>query len=83
MFRSLKTDTDWYFEDAAVENAVQLIAYLMQQYNIDIEHAIRHADVTGKCCPQPFTFPFDEGGFKCHCLKNKISLYNKNKVAVI
>ena len=72
------TDTDWYFEDAAVEKAVQLIAYLMQQYNIDIEHVIRHADATGKCCPQPFTFPFDEGDRKWFDFKERTLYYTNN-----
>ena len=27
---------------------------LMKEYNIDIDHVIRHYDVTGKCCPNPY-----------------------------
>lgn len=77
------TDTDWYFEDTAVENAAKLVAYLMQQYNIDIDHVIRHADATGKCCPQPFSFPFDEGDFNWQEFKGVVSLYNKSKLSVI
>lgn len=47
------TDLDWYFEPAAVDNTAKLVAYLMQKYNIDINHVIRHGDATGKLCPRP------------------------------
>lgn len=50
------TDTDWYFTDAAVNNAIGLTRYLMDKYNIDIEHVIMHHQVTGKCCPYPWTY---------------------------
>jgi peptidoglycan hydrolase-like protein with peptidoglycan-binding domain len=26
----------------------------MKEYDIDIDHVIRHYDVTGKCCPNPY-----------------------------
>ena len=32
-------------------NAINLAASLMKKYNIDIDHVIRHFDVTGKDCP--------------------------------
>ena len=47
-------DGTWYFEPETVANAVQLIRALMAQYNIDIDHVVRHYDVTGKVCPEPF-----------------------------
>ena len=31
-----------------------LIRTLMAQYNIDIDRVVRHYDVTGKVCPEPF-----------------------------
>lgn len=46
-------DTDWYIPEATLDRASYLIAYLMKQYNIDIDHVIRHWDVTLKCCPRP------------------------------
>lgn len=49
------TDTDWYFTDAAVNNAVALTKYLMNKYNIDIDHVIMHHMVTGKLCPAMWT----------------------------
>ncbi len=44
----------WYFHDKTVENAVELTKYLMKIYDIDADHVIMHADVTGKYCPAPF-----------------------------
>lgn len=44
-------DNNWYFTDAAVNNAVALCKYLMAQYNIPADRVIRHYDVNGKICP--------------------------------
>lgn len=48
-------DTDWYFTDAAIDNTVQLVKYLMKKYNIPIERVIMHHHVTGKMCPAMWT----------------------------
>ena len=47
-------DTDWYFDEQTLENALWLIRRLMKQYNIPAENVIRHYDVSGKMCPRPF-----------------------------
>lgn len=56
--RSLATlnasDTDWYFEDATVDHAVELTRDLMKKYGVPVENVIRHYDTTGKCCPAPY-----------------------------
>ena len=44
----------WRFDPATVANAVQLIRTLMAKYGIDADHVVRHYDVTGKICPEPF-----------------------------
>lgn len=44
------TDTDWYFEEGAVENIAKTVAYLANKYNIKEDHIIRHGDATGKLC---------------------------------
>ena len=44
-------DANWYFTDAAVNNARELTKYLMSTYNIPASNVIRHWDVTGKACP--------------------------------
>lgn len=48
------TDTDWYFEDKTIESTAKLVAYLMRDLDIDINHVIRHYDVNRKICPNPF-----------------------------
>ncbi len=47
---------DWYFESATVRSAIGLTEYLMQKYGIDADHVIRHYDVTGKTCPNPYVY---------------------------
>lgn len=52
----LANTKDWYFEDATVTGAVELTAYLMKKYDIDIDHVVRHYDVCGKICPNPYVY---------------------------
>ncbi|MCD8157695.1 MAG: N-acetylmuramoyl-L-alanine amidase [Clostridiales bacterium] len=48
------TDTDWYFTDAVVNKAAEIVRYLMDLYNIGIDSVIMHHNVTGKICPNPW-----------------------------
>lgn len=48
---SIPNHEGWYFTDKAVENALRLVRYLMQQYNIPKCNVVRHYDVSGKLCP--------------------------------
>ena len=48
------TDQDWYFEDATIKATVELTKMLMKKYNIPASNVIRHHDVTGKICPNPY-----------------------------
>lgn len=50
------TSRDWYFEDATVQSAIELTKELMAKYNISADHVIRHYDVTGKICPNPYVY---------------------------
>ncbi|MGC6177014.1 N-acetylmuramoyl-L-alanine amidase [Lacrimispora sp. 38-1] len=50
------TSRDWYFEDATVQAAIELTKELMAKYNIPADHVIRHYDVTGKICPNPYVY---------------------------
>ncbi len=50
------TSRDWYFEDATVASAKTLTRHLMEQYGIREDHVIRHYDVTGKICPNPYVY---------------------------
>lgn len=45
---------DWYFEQETVWGAIALTKELMDKYGIDSDHVIRHYDVTGKICPEPY-----------------------------
>ena len=47
-------DEDWYFNENAVSNAEKCVAYLCNKYKIDLDHVVRHTDLTGKPCPRPF-----------------------------
>lgn len=37
-----------------VDRTVELVKMLMAKYNIDADHVVRHYDVTGKDCPEPW-----------------------------
>ena len=50
------TSRDWYFEEATVQAAIALTKELMAKYNIPAERVIRHHDVTGKICPNPYVY---------------------------
>lgn len=41
----------WYFTDAALDNALKLVRYLMTLYKIPKANVVRHFDVTKKACP--------------------------------
>ena len=41
----------WYFTEESLENALKLTKILMKKYNIDIDHVVRHYDISGKLCP--------------------------------
>lgn len=73
------TDKDWYFEEATIESSAELIAKLMKELNIDINHVIRHFDVNGKICPNPMVY--DTGKITWKKFKEKIlSYYNGTSV---
>ena len=50
------TSKDWYFEDATVDAAIELAKHLMKKYGIPADRVIRHYDVTGKICPNPYVY---------------------------
>lgn len=43
----------YYFKEQTINNCIWLVKYLMNTYGIDVNHIIRHYDVTGKICPEP------------------------------
>ena len=44
----------WYFEEETVNAAIALVKELMAKYNIPVGNVIRHYDVSGKICPEPY-----------------------------
>lgn len=44
----------WRFDPATVANAAAFVRELMARYGINADHVVRHYDVTGKVCPEPF-----------------------------
>ena len=44
----------WYFEEETVKATIELVKELMKKYNIPAANVIRHYDVTGKVCPEPY-----------------------------
>lgn len=41
----------WTFTEAALENALRLVRYLMVEFGIPKENVVRHYDISGKVCP--------------------------------
>ena len=48
------SDGNLYIGNQTIQNTIELVQMLMKQYGIDIEHVVRHYDVTRKICPAPF-----------------------------
>lgn len=44
----------WYFDPATVEVGIQLARDIVGRYGLSREQVLRHYDVTGKRCPEPF-----------------------------
>ena len=91
---SKKKDGKYYIPEETIVNAIELIHYLRQLYNIPMENILRHYDVTHKNCPAPFvehknqwqTFlariqSYGEKDSKTECILDKyIELYGEELV---
>jgi len=64
---SRKNDKGQFFiKDEVISNTAELVKYLMEKYKVPIENVIRHYDVTGKICPDPFVRDAKQWeSFKC------------------
>lgn len=49
-----QNNSGWYFEEATVNSTIELTKELMKKYNIPVENVLRHYDITGKVCPEPY-----------------------------
>lgn len=47
-------DDKWYFTEETQESLVWAVSKMMDDLNIPIDRVIRHFDVTGKTCPNPY-----------------------------
>lgn len=45
---------EYYIPEATQRRAAAFVKTLMAKYGIDIDHVVRHYDVTHKSCPRPF-----------------------------
>ena len=48
------SNNTWYFEEETINSTIGLVKELMAKYNIPASNVIRHYDVTGKRCPEPY-----------------------------
>ena len=44
----------YYINQETQNTAIAVVKMLMEKYNIPLENVLRHYDVTGKMCPEPF-----------------------------
>lgn len=44
----------WYFDPETVGQAAKLACEIMAKYKIPVDRVLRHYDVTGKVCPEPY-----------------------------
>lgn len=45
-----------YVDKATMQNTAELVQYLMKKYRINPVNVVRHYDVTGKLCPNAYTY---------------------------
>lgn len=58
-------DDGWYFSDETYMNAVQLVAWLCDEFGIKVTNIIMHNQITGKLCPAMWcNAPGAEAGFE-------------------
>lgn len=52
--RKRASNNTWYFEEETINSAIELTKELMKKYGITADNVLRHYDVTGKVCPEPY-----------------------------
>ncbi|HCT64215.1 MAG TPA: N-acetylmuramoyl-L-alanine amidase [Lachnospiraceae bacterium] len=45
---------NYYIKEETIKNAIEITMFLMKKYGVPIGNILRHYDVTGKNCPEPF-----------------------------
>lgn len=78
----VNSDGDW---NKTYQNTVELAAYLLKKYNLNIDNLYRHYDITGKDCPKMFLEPEKWQAFKkkvAYCM-DEIKLLINGELVVI
>lgn len=76
-------DKYYSFTTAVVAKALELVKHLMEEYNIDADHVIRHYDVNGKPCPGIIGWNIDSGNdAKWRDFKSKLATKSKYYITV-
>lgn len=44
----------YYINEATQKKALEVVKWLMEKYGVPLKNVLRHYDVTGKLCPEPF-----------------------------
>ena len=70
---------NYYIKEETQKKAAQLASELMAKYNIGIENVIRHYDVTGKNCPEPFVRKLEQWT----AFKNRVLDYSKEDEGMV
>jgi len=69
----------YYINESTQNNTIELIKQLMQKYDISIENVLRHYDITGKLCPEPFV----RNQVQWLDFKNKLSKQKEESIEMI
>ena len=44
----------YYIDEETQNKTLEVVKWLMEKYGVPLENVVRHYDVTGKLCPEPF-----------------------------
>ena len=44
----------YYINEQTQNKTLEVVQWLMEKYGVPLENVVRHYDVTGKLCPEPF-----------------------------
>lgn len=77
-------DDKWYFTEESQESLVWAVSKMMDDLNIPIENVIRHYDVTGKICPNPYVRNNGlNGNWTWTEFKANLAQYRKNGTIIV
>lgn len=77
-------DDKWYFTEESQESLVWAVSKMMDDLDIPIDRVIRHYDVTGKICPNPYVRNNGlNGNWTWDEFKANLAQYRKNGTITI